>query len=303
MGPIDVQIAALAGDRRRGAAEIAGDLAALLVAVAELGRTSPAEAGAVFRRAVGSVVAGQASMAPVLNLANRACSIFEDCGGNWEAIRAQLLAAAEGRTRSRDALIASAPALRSRTGKLLVYSYSSTVFDAILACRDGGWMERVLCSEGRPEGEGLTMAGRLAAAGIAVTLYTDAALLSHIRDAACVWVGGDALCGEGLVNKVGTRALGELAKLHSIPLFALLTGDKVLPPELLGYHKLLPQEAAAFGVALGNGIEAVNEYFEFVPLELITAVLTENGLQSAEGVVAAASATRVSALFRDIVSG
>ena len=128
--------------------------------------------------------------------------------------------------------------------------------------------------------EGLIMARKLRAAGVHVTLYTDAALMSRIIDVDAVWVGGDAYSQEGLVNKVGSRALAMLAKERRIPFISLMLSDKLLAPEMLPFLGFLTQNPREIAADEAEGLDVVNEYYETIPANLVSYIFTEQGLAS-----------------------
>ena len=89
---------------------------------------------------------------------------------------------------------------RGRKSRLTI-SASSLVERAILAAAGAGRGPRIVCLESRPALEGVALAGRLAAAGLRVTLVTDAAgpLMTSVtaanttsRAAMMYWTSGPA---------------------------------------------------------------------------------------------------------------
>ncbi len=138
------------------------------------------------------------------------------------AVRAALLATAspdfdryvQRARRAPDALVRHAVALLGSespdTLRLVTISFSATVLRVLesLARRQP---IHVSCSDGQPGLEGRRLAERLAAAGIAVTHYTDAALGHAIAGATAVLVGADAVTPDWFLNKTGTRMLAAVA--------------------------------------------------------------------------------------------
>jgi translation initiation factor eIF-2B subunit delta len=110
------------------------------------------------------------------------------------------------------------------------------VLQALLASR--GRLAAVLCSEGRPGGEGLRLARELARARLPVQLLTDAALFGRLEEVDLVVVGADALLSQAVVNKVGTCPLAILARQAGRPFFVLAERDKILPAGLERFFRL-----------------------------------------------------------------
>jgi translation initiation factor 2B subunit (eIF-2B alpha/beta/delta family) len=145
--------------------------------------------------------------------------------------------------------------------------------------------------------EGLAMARKLTGAGVPTVVFTDAALMSRITEAGAVWVGGDALGPEGLVNKSGSRALALLAASQGIPFISIMSTAKMLSPEMLPFFWFLPQNPREIAARDTEDLNVVNEYYETVPLDLVNYVFTEEGLSRPAEVVNRVRHEPVSALF------
>jgi hypothetical protein len=87
----------------------------------------------------------------------------------------------------------------------------------------------VIVCESRPLCEGVTMAQRLAAAGLHVTLITDAQAGVFVEQADVVLLGADAVTPGGVVNKVGSRLLALAAKASGVPVVSVTDSLKVSP--------------------------------------------------------------------------
>src|SRR5436190_1738139 len=78
----------------------------------------------------------------------------------------------------------------------------------------------------RPALEGRRLASRLAAAGIAVTYFSDAAISQALGGADAVVFGADAVAPEWFLNKSGTRMLAAAAGQQGLPVHVIATRDK-----------------------------------------------------------------------------
>jgi translation initiation factor 2B subunit (eIF-2B alpha/beta/delta family) len=87
----------------------------------------------------------------------------------------------------------------------------------------------VIVCESRPLCEGVAMARRLAAAGIDVTLITDAQAGVFVEQSDVVLLGADAVTPDGIVNKVGSRLLALAARAAGVPVVAVTECLKVSP--------------------------------------------------------------------------
>ena len=151
-----------------------------------------------------------------------------------------------------------------------------------------GQLERVYADETRPllQGARLT-AFELKEDGIPVTLQTDNmaayAMQQGLVDA--VIVGADRITTEGdVANKIGTYGLAVLAKHHGIPFyvaapystfdFTMAQGQDI-PIEMRN-----PEEVWNFyGVQTGpEGVDILNPAFDVTPHDLVTAIITEQGV-------------------------
>lgn len=154
-------------------------------------------------------------------------------------------------------------------GDLLVFtlSKSGTVASVLEDLRRADRRLAVLVAESRPGAEGARMARDLAERGIRARACDDFLLLSLVPPEAAprrppgygghpvVLVGADAVHPDGLVNKVGTRALLDTARRAGVPAFVLASSSK------------LRTESAP---------RALGSLFETIPLEDLV-VLTERG--------------------------
>lgn len=265
-------------DHKRGAAEIVKDVIDLLINISSLAESKPDISEQLFRRAVKRLTQGQPSMAPVLNCLNAVCLAWERCADNWEMFKTELEHLDLVRTAQVQTLEEQIEKLPRVDGNLLTFSNSSTTAQTIISCHNAGWNMHVFCGEGRPVMEGVLQAKKLHRAGVPVTLLTDAALMSRITEVQAVWVGGDSLSYEGLVNKVGSKALAMLAKRQSIPFISMMGLDKLLSSDLYPFLKFLPQNPREVTADDADDLVIINEYYERIPLDMVDYIFTQDGL-------------------------
>lgn len=297
---LNSRIDSLSLDHRRGASEIVEDSAVLLVDILQLNKGDPDTFQYMFYRAVRRIIKGQPSMAPILNLLNRACLAVEKYENDWENLKASFTGFIETNRFQVEQRIKLAEKLPVAKGTLITFSNSSTATSMIIACHELGWPETVYCGDGQPVMEGITMARKLKSAGVPVTLFTDAALMSQVVNADAVWVGGDCVSHLGLVNKVGSRALAMLAKSAGIPFISLTGTDKLLGAGMLPFLRLLHQNPREIAGGDAEGLKVVNEYYETIPLRLVTYFFTERGLATPRKLLASVEPEPVSELFREL---
>lgn len=151
-----------------------------------------------------------------------------------------------------------------------------------------GKIKRVFADETRPllQGARLT-AWELKEAGIPVTLITDsmAGWVMKQNKVAAVIVGADRIALNGdVANKIGTYSVAVLAHQHGIPFyvaapvstfdFSIAGGDEI-PIEERKH-----QEVTTIGGTLiaPDGIDVFNPAFDVTPAELVSAMITEQGV-------------------------
>lgn len=185
-------------------------------------------------------------------------------------------------------------------GMLLTHSRSGTVEHALtrLAADAADAEPRaIFVTESRPGGEGVALAGSLAAAGWRVTLIADMACGLFVGQARAVIVGADSVRADGgVVNKVGTYPLALAARAAGVPLYVLCETRKIAAPEYpLTFEEM---DAAELLPRPIPGVTARNPYFDLTPGPLVTGVVSERGLLTLDEIsaIAAEAARSLAAL-------
>ena len=124
----------------------------------------------------------------------------------------------------------------------------------------------------------------MGAAGIPVTMFVDSALGIALSGAqgnkkvTKVFLGADALLKKGIINKVGSEVIAQVAKNEKIPVYVIADSWKFSPRELklekrdfYEVWKDLPKKSK---------IKIKNPAFEFVPKKYLKGIITEKGLMS-----------------------
>lgn len=299
---INTLIDALSRDHRRGATEIVEDIGEILMRIGEVGSEDREAGEALFRRAVKRLVKSQPTMASVLNILNRACLAREESEENWGLFQDRIAGLLKRYQNARQEMLNRWEELPPAPRALITFSNSSTAAALVVKCFEAGRVGEVFLSEARPVNEGLILARKLIAQGVKVTLFSDAALMSTVDKADAVWVGGDSLSEKGLVNKIGSKALAILARTAGIPFISLMATDKVLSPQLRPYlHNLRQNPRELVGEEI-KGLNVVNEYYEEVPLDLVSEVFSEYGLRKPHQLLALVGEEPVSPLFLQLTS-
>ncbi len=289
--PIAARVAWVRDDRAHGASALAREAAAIVRACAGQGSAPEADAQAALRQThevARDLAASRPSMVAVANTVGR---IWAEAFDAADLRRRELsettarIALERAQQVAEDTLAAWAKASEQIAsyarpylhGTLLTHSLSGTVQTTLLACKDE--IERVYVTEGRPRCEGRTTAQALAAAGVSVTLLTDAEAGLFIPECAVVVVGADSILADGaVVNKTGTFLLALAARANRprrVPFLALAETLKIAAFKEPHLEEMDPAEVAA--PAALPGVSARNIYFDRTPVALVRAVLTERG--------------------------
>ena len=171
-------------------------------------------------------------------------------------------------------------------GALATVGYG-TALGVIRATRDSGKNIKVIATETRPiqQGSRLT-AFELKHDGIDVSLIPDTAVGYTMANGLVnkIIVGADRILRTGHVyNKIGTYQIAIMAKQHNIPFYVaapLSTFDLKNNPEDVIIEQRKASEVTGIGdkKTAPDGINVINPAFDMTPPQLITGIITENGV-------------------------
>lgn len=178
------------------------------------------------------------------------------------------------------------------TGRLATTAFG-TAIGALRVLHARRLIENVVVDETRPllQGARLT-AWELAEAGIPHRLTVDsaAAWAMATGQVDCVIVGADRITADGSVaNKIGTYSLALAAHRHGIP-FIVVAPESTRDLVTRTGREIVVEERAAAEITHFAGIATApqdvavfNPAFDVTPPELVTAVVTENGVIGSAG--------------------
>jgi methylthioribose-1-phosphate isomerase len=166
-------------------------------------------------------------------------------------------------------------------GGLATGGYGSAV-GAIRAAFDRGKVDHVWVDETRPllQGARLT-AFELEALGIPYAVIVDGAAAARmgVGDVDIVITGADRIAGNGdTANKIGTYGLAVLARHHGIP-FVIVAPTSTIDPAAADGAAIPIEERD--GSEITNRFSARNPAFDVTPADLISAIVTEEGIHRA----------------------
>ena len=165
-------------------------------------------------------------------------------------------------------------------GGLATGGYGSAV-GALRAAWERGLLEHVLVDETRPllQGARLT-AWELETLGIPHAVIADSAAASMMArgEVDVIVTGADRIAANGdTANKIGTYALAVLARHHGLPLYVVAPTSTIDLETPTGAGIPIEERAAD---EVSSRFPARNPAFDVTPFELITAIVTEDGVRA-----------------------
>jgi translation initiation factor 2B subunit (eIF-2B alpha/beta/delta family) len=276
MEDLERDIAAITNDRESGASEI---LRRTIDVLRRVSNRSPRERLAAAR----AVCRAQPGMAPVWNAAIAAIAA-EGEPARFERFTQRVERGPAALARfAVEALLAGHDT--SQPLSLVTLSRSASVERVIreLATRTA---VNVACAEGRPALEGRGLAASLAQAGVRVTLFSDAAIAEGLPHSNGVVVGADAVAADWFTNKVGTRMLALAGVSVGVPVYVVAARDKFCAPALAPFIRTRDGQSREIWETPPAEVAVRNPYFERVPIDLLTGLITDAGLMPPDDVKA-----------------
>jgi len=174
-------------------------------------------------------------------------------------------------------------------GALATVGYG-TALGVIRASKESGKNIKVIATETRPVQQGSRLtAFELKHDGIDVSLIPDTAVGYTLANNLVnkIIVGADRILKTGHVfNKIGTYQVALLAKQHNVPFYVaapLSTFDLNSNPEDIVIEQRKSSEVTGIGQkkTAPDDINVINPAFDMTPPELISGIITENGVITA----------------------
>ncbi|MEM4325829.1 MAG: hypothetical protein QXU40_00825 [Candidatus Pacearchaeota archaeon] len=165
--------------------------------------------------------------------------------------------------------------------RIFTHCHSTNVVNALIYAKKQKKSFEVYVTETRPLFQGRKTAKELINAGIKTTLFIDSTFAFVIgkeskKDkiySTKIFLGADALLKNGIINKVGSRAISEIAYINKVPVYVIadswkFTKEKV-PIEQRDLNEIWDKAP--------KKIKMKNPAFEFVPKKYIHRIITELG--------------------------
>ena len=165
---------------------------------------------------------------------------------------------------------------------VFTHCHSTNVTHSLINAKKQKKNFEVYNTETRPLFQGRKTARELKKHKIKVTMFIDSAINIALRKRQGtkkvdrIFLGADALTKKGIINKVGSNTIAQLAKLNKIPLYIIADSwkytNKKTPIEQRELNEIWDQAP--------KSIKIKNPSFEFVPKKYITKIITELGTLS-----------------------
>jgi ribose 1,5-bisphosphate isomerase len=169
---------------------------------------------------------------------------------------------------------------------IFTHCHSTNVINSLIYSKKKGKKFEIYNTETRPLYQGRRTANELTKAGIKVTMFIDSAAAIAIEKENSkdkiysdkVFLGADALLKTGIINKIGSGMISEIASKNKIPVYVIadswkFTKDKV-PIEQRSINEVWDKTSK------NERIKIKNPAFEFVNKKYIAGIITEFGLMS-----------------------
>lgn len=170
-------------------------------------------------------------------------------------------------------------------GALACVDYG-TALGVIRAAHEDGKNINVICDETRPLGQGARLSvWEMQEEGIPVKLIVDSAAgyLMQQGQIDKVVIGADRIAKGGVANKIGSLMVALAAKRFNIPFYVaapMSTFDKEISIYDVKIEERSSEEVLYYGQCriTSEKTEVRNPAFDIVPSDLITGIITENGI-------------------------
>jgi len=165
---------------------------------------------------------------------------------------------------------------------IFTHCRSTNVLRALINAKKKGKKFEVYNTETRPLFQGRKTALELRKAKIKVTTFIDSATAIALerkqktKKTNFVLLGADAILKEGVINKVGSGLIAELAYLHDIPVYIVADSWKFFPRHIQieerNFHEVWKNAPKKLKIR--------NPAFEFVKKKFIKGIVSELGIFS-----------------------
>ncbi len=159
---------------------------------------------------------------------------------------------------------------------IYTHCHSTNVVKALIYAKKKGKKFSVVNTETRPLYQGRKTARELSKAGIKVETFVDSGMDVAIKKADKIFLGSDAILKSEVINKIGSGAIAELAKVHKKPLYIVADSWKFSPKNV----KIEERDFHEVWKRAPKKIKVENPAFGKIDRKLIKAIVSEYGVLS-----------------------
>lgn len=156
---------------------------------------------------------------------------------------------------------------------VLIHSYSGLLYESLKNVPN---TLNIFCTESRPVYEGRSFAEKLSDTHHKIYLITDMAAFAVIPRVEIMAFGCDSITPRGIINKIGTAALAQIAQRQGRMNYFVGTTEKVLNK---WDDSFLMRQGPRDEIYKGSrAVQVENYYFDLTPPAYIDGVVLESGL-------------------------
>lgn len=167
---------------------------------------------------------------------------------------------------------------------IFTHCHSSTVTKALVHAKNRGRVFQVYVTETRPLYQGRKTARELSKAKIKTTLFVDSAGMMALtksqgtKKVKKFFIGADALLNQGIVNKIGSGMLAQIAYKNKIPLYVFADSWKYSKEKVKMEQRSFREVWSPLRKKSNLKITIKNPAFEFVEKKYIHSIVSEYGV-------------------------
>lgn len=166
--------------------------------------------------------------------------------------------------------------LIKNNSKIYTHCHSSTVTHALIYAKENGKKFSVYNTETRPHLQGRMTAKELSRNNIPVTNFVDSGMHEAIKSVDLVLLGADAILKNGVINKIGSEAIAEIAHVHKKPVYIVADSWKYFPKNV----KIEERDFQEVWKNAPRKIKVRNPAFEKISKLYVSKIVSELGVLS-----------------------
>jgi len=165
---------------------------------------------------------------------------------------------------------------------IFTHCHSTNVVRALIFAKKHEKKFQVYNTETRPLYQGRKTSRELSSGGIKVTQFVDSAMAVFIEKenkkdqffSTKIFLGADAITNQGIINKIGSKLIAEIAHNNKVPLYIIADSWKFTDKKVSIENRNLNE----VWNKVPKKVKVQNPAFEFVPKKYIKAIVSEFGI-------------------------